>query len=89
MGAGVRDAFPPPMCVWIWYGNAAAQTFGRAHRHRPYGFVWVDCEWMSAPTQDCPIKGAFVAISVQGWHFHSAWKRWFSFLFVSLQAIKM
>ena len=24
-------------------GNAAARTFGRAHRHRPYGFVWVDC----------------------------------------------
>ena len=27
------------------YGNAAARTFGRAHRHRPYGFVWVDCVW--------------------------------------------
>ena len=27
------------------YGNAAARTFGRAHRHRPYDFVWVDCEW--------------------------------------------
>ena len=86
MGAGVRDAFPPPMCcvdclrvsfVWIvwknmvkigrggacvparvapqgrirhsfpthnacigWYGNAATRTFGRARRHRPYGFVW-------------------------------------------------
>ena len=25
-----------------WYGNAAARTFGRAHRHRPYGFVgWI------------------------------------------------
>ena len=107
MGAGVRDAFPPPMCVDClrvsfgclmslgrivrgcitemgrggacvparvapqgrihhsfpahnacigWYGNAAARTFGRAHRRRPYafclrklrvdirpyGFVWVD-----------------------------------------------
>ena len=21
-----------------WYGNAAARTFGRAHRHRPYTF---------------------------------------------------
>ena len=84
VGAGVRDAFPPPMCVWIiyafrlgglrgkilrsvvgavpmcppaspckgastihpraqcvysWYGNATAQTFGWAHRRRPYGFV--------------------------------------------------
>ena len=41
------------------YGNAAVQTFGRAHRHRlyafclrelradvrPYGFVWVDWAW--------------------------------------------
>ena len=43
MGAGVRDAFPPPMCVGscihsFAYGNAAARTFGRAHRHRPYVF---------------------------------------------------
>ena len=156
--------------MYFWYGNAAAQTFGRAHRRRPYGFVWADyaqtvgivwglrvngylvcvglrvngyfvcmglcgkilrsvvgalpvCPPVSphkgasvvkfpthnacvfgmetplrgrsgghtgaAPTQDCSIKGAFVAISVQGWHFHLAWKRWFSFLFVSLQAIKM
>ena len=42
------------------YGNAAARTFGRARRHRPYafclrelrtdvrpyGFVWVDCAWV-------------------------------------------
>ena len=45
MGAGVRDAFPPPMCVQLYsfaYGNAATRTFGRAHRHRPYDFVWVD-----------------------------------------------
>ena len=28
-------------------------------------------------------------ISRATWHFHLAWKRWFSFLFVSLQAIKM
>ena len=27
------------------YGNAAARTFGRAHRHRPYGIVWADCAW--------------------------------------------
>ena len=26
-------------CVFC-YGNAAARTFGRARRHRPYGFVW-------------------------------------------------
>ena len=48
MGAGVRDAFSPPMCVQLYsfaYGNAAVRTFGRAHRRRPYGFVWVDCAW--------------------------------------------
>ena len=28
------------MCVFL-DGNAAARTFGWAHRHRPYGFVWV------------------------------------------------
>ena len=28
----------PPQCVYFWYGNAAARTFGRAHRHRPYAF---------------------------------------------------
>ena len=32
-------------CVYFWYGNAAARAFGRARRHRPYGFVWVDCAW--------------------------------------------
>ena len=51
MGVGVRDAFPPPMCCVgscihsFAYGNAAARTFGRAHRHRPYGFVWADYAW--------------------------------------------
>ena len=48
------------MRVFFLYGNAAAQTFGRAHRHRPYafclrelradvrpyGFVWADCTWV-------------------------------------------
>ena len=28
-------------CVYILYGNAATRTFGRAHRRRPYGFVWM------------------------------------------------
>ena len=37
---------PRAQCVYSWYGNAAARTFGRAHRHRPYGFVWVDCVWV-------------------------------------------
>ena len=31
--------------MYFWYGNAAARTFGRAHRHRPYSFVWADCAW--------------------------------------------
>ena len=35
-----------PRFVWcrlysFAYGNAAARTFGRARRHRPYDFVWV------------------------------------------------
>ena len=29
----------------FWYGNAATRTFGRARRHRPYGFVWADYVW--------------------------------------------
>jgi|GEM_PF-4257234 len=31
--------------TYFWYGNAATRTFGRAHRHRPYDFVWADCVW--------------------------------------------
>ena len=31
--------------TYFWYGNAAVRTFGRAHRHRPYGFVWADYAW--------------------------------------------
>ena len=27
--------------TYFWYGNAVVRTFGRAHRHRPYGFVWM------------------------------------------------
>ena len=48
----MRDAFPPPICCVsscihsFAYGNAAVRTFGRAHRRRPYGFVWVDCVWV-------------------------------------------
>ena len=34
---------PCTQCVYFCYGNAATRTFGRAHRHRPYGFVWGDC----------------------------------------------
>ena len=36
---------PAHNAVYFWYGNAAARTFGWAHRHRPYGFVWADCTW--------------------------------------------
>ena len=32
--------YPRAQCVYFCYGNAAARTFGRAHRHRPYSFVW-------------------------------------------------
>ena len=55
----IRHLYPRALCVYFGYGNAAARTFGRAHRHRPYafclrelrvdvcpyGFVWVDCVW--------------------------------------------
>ena len=37
--------FPAYNAGILWYGNAAVRTFGRAHRHRPYGFVWVDYAW--------------------------------------------
>ena len=39
----IHRSIPRTQCVYFWYGNAAARTFGRARRHRPYGFVWVDC----------------------------------------------
>ena len=38
----IHRSSPRTQCVYFWYGNAAARTFGRVHRHRPYGFVWVD-----------------------------------------------
>ena len=54
MGAGVRDAFPPPMCVWIVYAFRLGGliSLGRfvCKRLMPFGwiargmvdFVWVD-----------------------------------------------
>ena len=41
----IHRSIPRTQCVYIWHGNAATRTFGRARRHRPYGFVWVDCAW--------------------------------------------
>jgi len=41
----IRRSIPRTQCVYFWYGNAAARTFGRARRHRPYGFVCVDYAW--------------------------------------------
>ena len=38
----------------FWYENATAQTFGRARRHLPYGFIWMDCAWL--PPQHVPRK---------------------------------
>ena len=32
----IHRSIPRTQCVYFWYGNAAARTFGRAHRHRPY-----------------------------------------------------
>ena len=42
----IHRSFPAHNACIFWYGNAAVRTFGRAHRHRPYGFVWVDFVWM-------------------------------------------
>ena len=42
----IYRSIPRIQCVCSWYGNAATRTFGRAHRHRPYGFVWADCAWV-------------------------------------------
>ena len=33
---GASIVHPRVQCVYFWYGNAAARTFGRARRHRPY-----------------------------------------------------
>ena len=41
----IHRSFPAHNACIFWYGNAAVRTFGRAHRHRPYGFVWADCAW--------------------------------------------
>ena len=41
----IHRSIPRAQCVYSWYGNAAARTFGRARRHRPYSFVWADCAW--------------------------------------------
>ena len=35
---GASIVHPRAQCVYILYGNAAARTFGRARRHRPYVF---------------------------------------------------
>ena len=50
----IHRSIPRAQCVCFYYGNAAARTFGRAHRHRPYGFVWVDYVWVfDAVGVDC------------------------------------
>ena len=45
----IHRSIPRAQCVMhkthFPYGNAAARTFGRARRHRPYSFVWADCAW--------------------------------------------
>ena len=38
----IHRSSPRTMRVFFLYGNAATRTFGRAHRHRPYSFVWAD-----------------------------------------------
>ena len=86
---GCIHRYSRALYVYFWYGNATTRTFGRAHRRRPYAFCLRELRVGVRPYARLSIKGAFVVHPVQGWHFHSAWKRRFSFLFVSLQAIKM
>ncbi len=50
MGAGVRDAFPPPMCCVVVFIHLRMETplRGRSGGHAgpaPTHFVWVDCVW--------------------------------------------
>ena len=41
----IHRSSPRTMRVFFLYGNAAARTFGRARRRRPYSFVWADYAW--------------------------------------------
>ena len=50
MGAGVRDAFPPPMCCVVVFIHLRMETplRGRSGGHAgtaPTRFVWVDYAW--------------------------------------------
>ena len=59
MGAGVRDAFPPPMCCVVVFIHLRMETplCGRSGGHTgtaPTHFVWVDCVLMvDAVWVDC------------------------------------
>ena len=53
MGVGVRDAFPPPIVVWIVYafrlGGLCAWRlipFGQIARGRLVSFGWIACKWL-------------------------------------------
>ena len=63
----ILRSIPRAQCVYFWYGNAATRTFGRAHRRRPYGFVWADCAWMV----DFVWVDCVQMVILLGWH---AWK---------------
>ena len=59
--------YPRVQCVYFWYGNAATRTFGRAHRHRPYGFVWVDYAWDGwFRLGGLRVNGYFVCVGLRG-----------------------
>ena len=55
----IHRSSPRAPCVYFWHGNAAARTFGRAHRHRPYSFVWTDCTWTGIQVFVCPKSEKF------------------------------
>ena len=73
----IHRSIPRAQCVCLGYGNAAARTFGRAHRHRPYAFCLEDCAWMFAPTVSfgqivCGTVG-FIGRIVRGWVVSFGW----------------
>ena len=79
---GTSIVHPRAQCVHFWYGNTAARTFGRAHRHRPYGFVWADCAqkrnghlvgWNNQSTK-CPLRLFFRSLAHTKKHLQRALK---------------
>ena len=62
MGAGVRDAFLPPIVVWIVYAFRLGGLCAWA-----IGFVWLDCAWNGWwCLGKLRINGYFVCVGLRG-----------------------